>query len=51
MQGDASKVMMSKGSMILTFGIVITPIKGKLFCVYLKRKETGIAGANAKLTK
>ena len=51
MQGDASKVVMSKRSMVLTFDIVIKTTKGALFCAQLKIKEVAIAGANAKLTK
>ena len=51
MQGDASKVVMLKGSMVLTFDIVINTTKGTLFCAYLRIKETAIAGANAELTK
>ena len=44
-------MVMSKGSMVLTFDIVITITKSALFCAHLKRKEAAIAGANAKLTK
>jgi len=51
MQGDATKLVMSKRSMILTFDIVLKTTKGGLFCAHLKRKEVAIAGANAKLTK
>ena len=51
MQGDATKVVMSKGSMILIFDIVIKTTKGALFCARLKRKEVAVAGANAELTK
>ena len=51
MQGDASKVVMSKRSMVLTFDIVIKTTKGALFCAHLIRKEVVIAGASAKLTK
>ena len=51
MQGDASKVVMSKRSMVLTFDIVITTTKGALVCAHLKRKEVAIIGANVKLTK
>ena len=47
MQGNASKVVMSKGSMFLTFDIVMKTTKGALFCAHLKRKEV----ASAKLTK
>ena len=51
MQGNVTKVVMPKRSMILTFDIVIKTTKGALFCAHLKRKEVAIAGANAKLTK
>ena len=46
-----SKVVMLKGSMFLTFDIVIKTIKGALFCAHLKRKEAAITGANDELTK
>ena len=51
MQGDATKVVMSKRSRILTFDIVIKTTKGALFCARLNRKEVAVAGANAELTK
>merc|ERR1712194_525908 len=51
MQGDATKVVMSKRSMILTFDIVIKTTKGALFCAHLKIKEVVITGANVELTK
>ena len=34
MQGNALKVVMSKGSMVSTFDIVIKNTKGELFCVH-----------------
>ena len=51
MQGNASKVVMLKGSIVLTSDIVIITAKGALLCMYSKRKEAAIAGANAELTK
>ena len=51
MQGDATKVVMLKRSMILTFDLVTKTMKGALFCAQFKRKEVAIAGANAELTK
>ena len=51
MQGDASKVVMLKDLIVLTFDIVIKTTKGALFCKHFKRKEVAIVSANAKLTK
>ena len=50
-QGNVTKVVMSKRSMILTFDIVIKTTKGVLFCEHLKRKEVAVAGSNVELTK
>ena len=49
MQDNALKVVMSKGSMISAFGVVIKTTKGVLFCTHLKIREAAIAGANVKL--
>ena len=49
--GDVSKVVMTNGSEVLTFDIVINTTKGALFYASLKRVGAAIVGANAELTK
>ena len=51
MHGDASKVVMTNGSKVLTFDIVVKTIKGVLFCAKFKRRGASITGANTELTK
>ena len=51
MQDNASKVVILKASLGLTFDIVIKTTKGALFYAHYKRQEAAIARANAKTDK
>ena len=51
MHGNASKVVTTNGSKVLTSDIVIKTTKGALFCAKFKRRGTAISGANTELAK